>query len=1407
MSQLLETGIGPMESLVGRVADEFIERLGRGEQPDIEEFAGRHPEAAGVLRQVLQALQLVRISGPQAEASGHAQAAESPVTGILGDFRLLREVGRGGMGVVYEAEQISLGRHVALKVLPFASTLDARQLQRFKNEAQAAAGLHHTNIVPVYATGCERGVHFYAMQFIAGHTLAGLIRELRRLEGRETAGETGLAPPPASGPGRPASAGPTMAAATGSYPLAPFVPAYRPGLGVVAPAADTAPRAPLATEYSAGSPAYFRTVVELGIQAAQALEHAHQLGVVHRDIKPGNLLVEGAPGAATPGVRLWVTDFGLAHVQSQAGLTMTGDLVGTLRYMSPEQALAKRVPIDHRTDIYSLGVTLYELLTLEPAFGGQDRQELLRQIAFEEPKPPRRHNKAVPRELETIVGKAMEKNPADRYATAQELADDLERFLKDEPIRARRPSLVQRARKWARRHKAATRAVVCVAAICLLAAGAFWYERHRRLMAVEQKGRESLDAARTFFAANQLTRARKKLAEAEGLIGNDRARLGRLPEEIAALAAELDRFEDFFRLIERAHEAAIPSPPALAGGVNPYPGLPPGPPLIRPAFYNRPKAVPFLRKALSRYGFLEGADLQALQERGLLTQDQVARVRRTAYEELIWLADTAIRRKEDHRSGQHLSPESAARQALAYLAKAERAHHLSVAFYQIRARCRRALKEKAAARKDEEKVRRTAATMALDHYLLGLAAYEAKDKAEGVRRFEAALRLEPTHYWSLMWLGKCLLNLGQQEQDFAAAVAAYSGCILHRPRMVEAWHNRGVAYFRLHQCDKAVADLSKAIELDRKLATAWLDRGTAYSYLRQHRKGVADSSRAIELDPKLALAWSNRGAAYLDLRHYGKAVANSSRAIELDRKLAPAWGVRGEAYGFLKKYDKAIADLSQAIELDPKDLRPWLMRSWFYSKLHRYEEAVADCTRAIELRPKEAFLWDLRGEHYCNSHRYEKAVADHSRAIELDPKYAPAWSNRGYVFFQLHQYERAVADYTKALELDPRAVKTWNNRGLAFRNLHQHERALADYSKAIKLDPKLAPVWLNRGDHYFALGQYETALGDFSKAVELDPKFAPAWMNRGNAYSRLKQYEKALADYSKAIKLDPKLAPAWMNRGVCYSRLKRYEKALTDQSRAIDLAPDWALARSNRGDSHSSLQMYGQAIADYTKAIELDPRDAQTWHGRAVAYSRLHQHNKAIADYSRAIELDGKLWVARAHRGELYNRLGRYREAFADYRKVLEQQPEDPWAMNTLAWHLATCPDRKFRDPKQAVTLAQQAVRLQGKQGNFWKTLGIARHRAGDWKGAVQALTQGQALRGGGDACDWFFLAMAYQQLGKLKEARNGYAKALSWVKKTRPGLRQNPPLAEALRSFQAEAEKVLGLNQRKETRDTKKKN
>jgi serine/threonine-protein kinase len=432
--------------------DELTDRIQAGEAVDFDAYLVQYPEHADRLRRLLPALELMgelkqsAVRQPTSAAPGGLD--DRLESGVLGDYRILREVGRGGMGIVYEAEQISLRRRVALKVLPFAASLDPKQLRRFQSEAQAAAFLHHTHIVPVFAVGSERGVHYYAMQFIEGHTLAGAIKGLRQLAGLEPADPTLATAAPAelaaqqpTGPWTPGSSqAPTQPEAT--TPATSHIPSS------------------LSSDGSSRGRAYFRTVAELGVQAAEALDHAHEQGLIHRDIKPANLLIDAFG-------KIWITDFGLARFQADVGLTMTGDLVGTLRYMSPEQALAKRVIVDHRTDIYSLGVTLYELLTLHPAVDG-DRQEVMRQIAFVEPRRLRSWNKAIPRELETILLKAIAKDPATRYSTAKDMADDLRRFLDDKPIRAKRPTVRDRMGKWARRNAT----WVWAAAIFLLPAAA-----------------------------------------------------------------------------------------------------------------------------------------------------------------------------------------------------------------------------------------------------------------------------------------------------------------------------------------------------------------------------------------------------------------------------------------------------------------------------------------------------------------------------------------------------------------------------------------------------------------------------------------------------------------------------------------------------------------------------------------------------------------------------------------------------------------------------------------------------------------------------------------------------------------------------------------------------------------------
>ena len=423
---------------------QYMRMLDTGKAPEMEQFVQSHSDIAEALRPALEGLALVHRVG---DASGPVQAAPSTDSTAdelkgrpIGDFQIIREIGRGGMGVVYEATQLSLNRRVALKVLPMASGLDEVRLQRFRNEANAAATLHHTNIVPVYAVGSDRGVHFYAMQLIDGITLADLLSGLRSSEDDAhhfavTQIEYGLSPQRSDG-------GATVEAKR-----------------------DTEVR--YSTDMhgtKTHSWDHFRSVARMIRQAASAIDHAHQYGIVHRDIKPANLLLD-------PTGKIWVADFGLAQVQAeQSDLTRTGDPMGTLRYMSPEQAAGRRGELDLRTDVYSLGVTLYELLTLKPAIADGDFAEMLNRVASVEPPSPRSIVPSLPIELDTIVRKASAKIPAERYATAGELADDLQAWLDDKPITARPPNLVERLAKWRRRNSglvAATSVVLLVATIAL----------------------------------------------------------------------------------------------------------------------------------------------------------------------------------------------------------------------------------------------------------------------------------------------------------------------------------------------------------------------------------------------------------------------------------------------------------------------------------------------------------------------------------------------------------------------------------------------------------------------------------------------------------------------------------------------------------------------------------------------------------------------------------------------------------------------------------------------------------------------------------------------------------------------------------------------------------------------------
>lgn len=450
----LEPDRDPLEAL----ADDFLKRQRQGEYPSISEYVAKYPELAEEIEDYFPTIAALEQWKLYQHDSSSGCASLGPLhLERLGDFRILGEIGRGGMGIVYEAFQESLGRHVAVKVLPRQTLLDSRHLVRFQREAQTAARLHHTNIVPLFGMGEQDGLHYIVMQLIRG---VGLDAVLAQLQQRSAAASPEAAPE-SPRPSRPQDVSEAIRLARelveGQFGQAregePAAPEVSDAL---APAAAE-PRVPEAQESLGhlGAP-YWRSVAAIGMQVADALHYAHQHQTLHRDIKPANLLLD-AQGV------VWITDFGLAKAMDDASHSQASTLAGTLRYMAPEQFSGH---LDTRSDLYSLGLTLYELLTLRPAFADSDRVSLIRQITHDAPPRPRRINPSIPRDLETIVLKALARDPADRYPSAWELSRDLQRFLEDRPIAARPASAVERLWRWSRRNRAV--AVLSATALVLL---------------------------------------------------------------------------------------------------------------------------------------------------------------------------------------------------------------------------------------------------------------------------------------------------------------------------------------------------------------------------------------------------------------------------------------------------------------------------------------------------------------------------------------------------------------------------------------------------------------------------------------------------------------------------------------------------------------------------------------------------------------------------------------------------------------------------------------------------------------------------------------------------------------------------------------------------------------------------
>jgi WD40 repeat protein/serine/threonine protein kinase len=1326
--------------------EEYRALLEAGAAPDRAAFLSRHPEIAGELAECLSGLEFVHAVAPALSSAGDqpgAPATGESFCGALGDFRILREVGRGGMGIVYEAEQISLNRRVALKVLPFAATMDPRHLQRFHNEARAAAGLHHTNIVPVYGVGSERGVHYYAMQFIDGRTLADLIAQHQ---------------------GGASADVPTTAEAAS------------------AASAPTVPMAAQATSPAPQDAAYFRQVAEWGAQAAEALDCAHQQGVVHRDVKPANLLVDAAG-------RLWVTDFGLAQVQSDSRLTMTGDLVGTLRYMSPEQALAKRVVIDHRTDVYSLGATLYELLTLEPPFGGGDRQELLRQIAFEEPKAPRRLNRAIPVELETIVLKGMEKNPAERYATAKEIAEDLERYCRDEPVRGRRPTLARRVRKWARRHQAlvgsAAAAVVVIAVVLAVSTGlitaAYRDEAAQRAAAVAQKERAD-DQRRLAQDAAQEAKDQQQIAE-KAKAQAEAAKAQALDERDAAYQ---NLYLAHMQLAQRAwddgHGERLR---ALLDAHLPQPG----------------------RKNLRAW---EWDYLDAISHRTLLTLKAGPPDQRDTAAAITWSPDgnslasvgwddtiklwdaTSGRRRAEWKIPVPFAV------SVAYSPDGSRVAVGGVRYQQQR-----------------EGIRAWVATQRSVTVL---------DAATGVVVKTLALPDLPRP----ALLNSSTIALAWSPEGDRLATTVGDG-----DDAIRIWETHGDYRVATWDIPPEPESVSKSHNI---VALAWSPDGRRLAARQSGRTitiwDVATGKVSATVPGKLgdggaAMVWSP------DARYLFASWDSGSGLQILDAANGKLLRTLPVGAGSLALSPDGTHLALATIDSGSRSIMVIDLAALAVKAVLRGHMGVV---RSLAWSPDGLRLASLDAEGTLAT--WDPFQAQEYQSLPaLDVSIGSlAWSSDGRQFFTMGYEQGNDKRYV---------IKSWDpatGRQLVSCAI---DAAWPPAQPLLSPDGRRVVVGQDEGDRLHsrltvwdvATGRQCFGLGRETGAPLLRPA---AWSPDGNRLAivrdgrKVRIYEVDKGEEVGSIDAGGVHRLAWHPDGgrlviishrpnspdpevsvwdalagkelqswkIEHPRLRALGVAsLSPDGRTLALVPEHRNIAEPRGAS-TEIRLYDLAtgvvrrtLRGHTDAVTLI---AWSPDGRRLA-SRSHDNTVRIWDVDSGEPVytfgsSGVNWAGSALSWSPDGKkLAFLPKSRANEVIIWDAGKRGPWypteaaAHNSFAWFLATCPESKVRDAKRAVPLAKRATELAPELGGYWNTLGVAQYRAGEWKASLAALQRSMDLRKGGDGNDWFFLAMAYWQLGEKEKARQQYDRAVDWMDK-------NKPQDEALSRFRAEAAALLGI-------------